>query len=803
MFSTKYLAAGIFLAGLVSTLQGSPLAVSTDGGVWEIRNPKSQLSVLRSRVGFEMDGMWIYSTDYPRHEERQAAFHNEVGSGSEITVRHSGRAGVPDLVLTLKSYDDLPWTSIMVQVKNTTDHEVRVSRFRMFETNANGLGRLTGSTEGLRVLSDSYSEDTPIVKIRDFTDAPKGMHLAVGTQLLYSRKSEQSFFAGALSSRRWLTVFHLSGDSYTADDEGTTELTETKSLSAVRPQDHVTLRVAVERGGVLASEELVIAQSANYLDVLRSYGEAVRRMNQARVSAEAPWGWWSFTAFYDGVAAGLVDTNADWVARHLRDAGYDYIHIDEGYAYARGEYTTPDPIRFPSGMEALARRITRRGLRLGVWTAPFEVSERSLIYEHHKDWLVKNEQGEPIWLGKMKGIDNLYALDVTNPSAREYLRQTYWTMAHVWGAGYIKLDFMEASAVEGVYYRPNTSAIEAERMGLKTIREAVGDGVIIDKDGSPMLAPVGLVDAGRISNDTEHSYQGTFDAASGIAARFYMNRNFYIADPDVFCVSNRRSPDPAWDELKPVSLEEAKAAITLSAMAGGMFENGDDLPGLGQEPDRLALLTNPDLLTLMRLGHAATPIDLMSYAPKDLQPSRFWVRESARQGLLAIFNWTESAKTREIDLRRLGLAGSGWKIAEAFAADGVTMAGGSIRVAQPAHSVRLIRLVDENAAVHAPAIAIRADEKAGVGQPIQFQVSAQGDDNPLLRYRWDFGDGTGSDAEHPEHTYTYAGSYAVTVTAETVDGPKAKTERTVEVRGVLNTRFAPSKSRTEKRAPMQ
>jgi alpha-galactosidase len=35
----------------------------------------------------------------------------------------------------------------------------------------------------------------------------------------------------------------------------------------------------------------------------------------------------------------------------------------------------------------------------GIWTAPFEVSERSSVYVHHPDWLVKNAQGQPIHAG--------------------------------------------------------------------------------------------------------------------------------------------------------------------------------------------------------------------------------------------------------------------------------------------------------------------------------------------------------------------------------------------------------------------
>ena len=44
----------------------------------------------------------------------------------------------------------------------------------------------------------------------------------------------------------------------------------------------------------------------------------------------------------------------------------------------------------------------------------------------------------------------------------------------------------------------------------------------------------------------------------------------------------------------PLTLEEAEASIALSAISGGMFEIGDDLPTLGASPDRIALVKNSD-----------------------------------------------------------------------------------------------------------------------------------------------------------------------------------------------------------------
>ena len=139
------------------------------------------------------------------------------------------------------------------------------------------------------------------------------------------------------------------------------------------------------------------------------------------------------------------------------------------------------PRSFPNGMRAVGYHVTGDGLIFGVWTAPFQVTSRAWVYEQHKDWLVHNAKGEPIYTQQLwhQKSDLIYVLDTTNPGAQEYLRQTYRTLVREWGVRFIKLDFMDSSAIEGFMYRPNTTALEALRIGLQIIRDAVGENVIL------------------------------------------------------------------------------------------------------------------------------------------------------------------------------------------------------------------------------------------------------------------------------------------------------------------------------------
>jgi alpha-galactosidase len=493
----------------------------------------------------------------------------------------------------------------------------------------------------------------------------------------------------------------------------------------------------------------------------------------------------SWTAYYG---------NADWQAAHLKALGYNFFQVDEGYQYARGEYETANARQFPNGMRAVGHHVTGDGLIFGVWTAPFQVTSRAWVYEYHKDWLVHNAKGEPIHtqlLWRQKS-DLIYALDTTNPGAQDYLRRTYHTLVREWGVRFIKLDFMDSSAIEGFMYRPNTTALEALRIGLQVIRDAVGEDVILDKDGSPMLTPVGLVDTGRVSADTAHSFEGTRTAASGIAARFYMHRNFFLDDPDAFNTVEESFSDhtraSAW---YPLSV--AQASIALSAVSGGMYEIGDDMLVMGSQKDRLELVENEDLLNMAKLGRASTPVDLMTYDPEDEQPSIFFLRESPHQAILTVFNWTKSPRSHTLRLADLGLPSDhSFTASDVLNQDApVPLAGTTVRIENQApESVRIIKILDNRVSPSAPTVTANVPSIANVGETVQLLAQSELAEVPAVNYLWDFGDGTGADGPKVSHTYTRAANFTIHLTVQGIDGLPAV--QIFSVKAIGNLRAYPS-----------
>ncbi len=754
--------------------------------------------IFASCVAAQINQQWLRSSDYPRHQISVSMFTDELGSGHVVSVTFTGLEGRPDLTYLAQVYDQRPYAAVQLQIRNTTNKELAVQAIRAIEAIGDPLLNLGGPPSSDRILSDSFSEDWPELHLYDLGEAPRGMHLGAGSQLIYNRESQQSLFLGALTSNRFLTLLRLQASgkgterkvgSFSVDSTGTTEVQREFDLKDSPVEDQIELSLPLAPGADMHSERIMLQAGPDYHNQLLAYGDAIRRLHHARVSVETPIGWWSWTAFYGGINEGVTLANADWQAEHLRSLGYIYFQIDEGYQYARGEYATANATQFPDGMRFVGRRITADGLTFGVWTGPFEVTSRAWVYEHHKEWLVHNAKGEPIpsrdvWNQK---TDFLYTLDTTHPGAEEYLRQTYRTLVREWGVRFIKLDFMDTTAIEGYRYRPNTTALEAQRIGLQIIRETVGEDVVLDKDGSPMLNAVGFVDTGRISTDTAHIFEATKRAASGIAARFYMHRNFFVNDPDAFNTTAQAFPEiPGL----PMSLElsAAQASIALSAVSGGMYEIGDDMLVLGSQKDRLALVENTDLLNIAKVGRASTPLDLMTYEPQDEQPSVFFLQESPRQAILTVFNWTNTLRSHTLKLADLGLPAQHKFTATDILNENasVPLAGAVVRVDNQApRSVKVIKLIDSTVPLGAPNVAVQVPSTANAGDTIHFSAQTESAGVPAIAYHWEFGDGTSANGPEVSHAYTRAEQFAIRLTVSGVDGIPTVQISPIKVTGTL------------------
>jgi hypothetical protein len=83
-------------------------------------------------------------------------------------------------------------------------------------------------------------------------------------------------------------------------------------------------------------------------------------------------GWSTWNTFGGNVNDALLRESADtMVSSGLRDAGYEYINLDDGWCVGRNAtgYMVADPKLFPAGIKPIVDYIHSKGLKFGIYTA--------------------------------------------------------------------------------------------------------------------------------------------------------------------------------------------------------------------------------------------------------------------------------------------------------------------------------------------------------------------------------------------------------------------------------------------------
>lgn len=83
-------------------------------------------------------------------------------------------------------------------------------------------------------------------------------------------------------------------------------------------------------------------------------------------------GWSSWNTYHVNISDSLIMSQADaMVNLGLKDAGYQYINIDDGFFGGRDEDTGKlliHPTRFPKGLKPVADHIHSLGLKAGIYS---------------------------------------------------------------------------------------------------------------------------------------------------------------------------------------------------------------------------------------------------------------------------------------------------------------------------------------------------------------------------------------------------------------------------------------------------
>jgi alpha-galactosidase len=200
-----------------------------------------------------------------------------------------------------------------------------------------------------------------------------------------------------------------------------------------------------------------------------------------------PMGWNSWDCFGSTVTENEVKANADYMAKHLKKFGWEYIVVDirwyvrndnvNGYNQTNPEYEIdeygrllPATNRFPSaankkGFKPLADYVHSKGLKFGIHimrgVPVFAVKNNLLVQNTNfttKD--IHTKENQCVWLKDM------YSINTKKKGAQEYYNSIFQLYAN-WGVDFVKVDDLSSP----IYF---TAEIEMIRKAIeKTKRKIV------------------------------------------------------------------------------------------------------------------------------------------------------------------------------------------------------------------------------------------------------------------------------------------------------------------------------------------
>ncbi len=260
--------------------------------------------------------------------------------------------------------------------------------------------------------------------------------------------------------------------------------------------------------------------------------------------------------------------------------GGDLFEIDDGWQTCVGDWMRGSVTRFPSGMKASADAIHQKGMRAGLWLAPFVAQEGSALLREHPDWFLQRD-GKP-WAcgGKWGGI---YALDFDHPAARGYLSDVFYRVLEEWGFDVVKLDCLYAAAPFG-----SEDESRAARMtrALELLRSLCGYKPII-ACAVPLMPAFGVVEYCRVGCDVTTDWDdkpwrrllhrerpSTRQAVSNAVFRRALNGRAFLLDPDAFFLR---------EEGVHLTKRQRDMLAAFDAVIGGVFLHADDMSRYPQQ----------------------------------------------------------------------------------------------------------------------------------------------------------------------------------------------------------------------------
>jgi hypothetical protein len=399
----------------------------------------------------------------------------------------------------------------------------------------------------------------------------------------------------------------------------------------------------------------------------------------------APEVWGSWTGYYEGVTEQDMVRNADWIAKNLKDRGFQYVLLDDGYDRGKnGEHQWIgkwNETKFPHGAKWLAQYIKSKGLHPGLWLVP---NAYAGAVKEHPEWYLRDKQG------KFITDYDTPVFDSTNPEALGSLKHLF-TVLDDDGFEYYKLDgefnFIkyDSSVDKEKLYDKAIDPDTVYRKRLELVRETVGPKALIEvaPEGTP-LDGIGYVDSYWNWDDNYNDWKGMQNMLSSISDNAFLNHIVtYLMPGEGVDVSPQISLEEAKKRMPPTfvkyaldrkdheqvfgeSLAEAHTLTSYISLTGVVYSVADIMPDLPKERVNLLKETLPTMpIFPIDLFSRGTDVDhqMIHSTTLDLliqnYPEILDLKVNAKSGVydvVALSNWRAGEDSRTLSFAdKLGL----------------------------------------------------------------------------------------------------------------------------------------------------
>lgn len=391
---------------------------------------------------------------------------------------------------------------------------------------------------------------------------------------------------------------------------------------------------------ICSSPKIMIGKFVDWRDGMELYAFVNRGLQDQAIfdwKKATPVGWNSWGAIQNKInfdkAKGVIDFFADSCKDYRSNDGALYVDLDSFWDNMIKGGLDGDV----SELKQFVAYCKSKKFKPGIYWAPFtdwgkyDRKMEGSDYTYAQAWLKQN--------GKAVEVDGAYALDATHPGTKARIA---WFLGHLRKLGFemIKIDFLGHGALEcdRFYDATITTGMQAYKVGMTCVTEALGNKMLVYAAISPTMATAPYVHMRRIACDAFSAIDNTEYTLNSTGYGWWQSHLYNFVDAD-HIVFNRES-------------EGANRARLASALVTGTLITGDDFSSPGPWSTAAKhLLQNKELLKVVTNGKSFRPVE----ANTGNKGVELFVKTVGEVTYLAAFNYNNTPRTYKLPVDRLGL----------------------------------------------------------------------------------------------------------------------------------------------------